>query len=124
MLEGTTATKRFEFCYGHHLPGYDGACCNQHGHNSIVEVEFEPTEFEKYKEMVIDFKKIKKYVGPLVEALDHRNLNDFFEIPTAEALVHYLVEMIQKSVPFGNHLIRLRLYETPDSFIEWRKPCK
>lgn len=124
MLAGTTATKRFSFCYGHYLPDYDGPCCQRHGHNSEVEVEFEPTDFEAYQEMVIDFKRIKTHVKPLIDALDHKDMNHFFDIPTAEALVHYLVDTIQKHVPFGDKLIRLRLYETPDSYIEWRKPCK
>ena len=34
-----TVTKQFSFCYGHHLPGYEGKCCEQHGHNSTLEVE-------------------------------------------------------------------------------------
>lgn len=36
MSEGgiVTITKKFDFCYGHCLPGYNGKCVNQHGHNS------------------------------------------------------------------------------------------
>jgi 6-pyruvoyltetrahydropterin/6-carboxytetrahydropterin synthase len=119
-----TVTKEFQICYGHSLPGYDGLCKNQHGHNSTIQVEFGPShdfDEEIYPTMVIDFADIKKYVGPFIEELDHRNLNDIFEYPTAETIVDYLVTNIQKYVPFGHRLLRLRLYETPTSYAEWRK---
>lgn len=34
-----TVTRKYSFCYGHRLPGYDGKCANFHGHNAEVEVE-------------------------------------------------------------------------------------
>lgn len=115
-----TVTKEFEICYGHHLPGYDGPCANYHGHNSTIQVEFGGQESETYPGMVIDFADIKKHVKPIVEALDHKNLNNIFEYPTAECIVAYLVYTIQEKTPFGHKLLRLRLYETPTSYAEWR----
>lgn len=70
-----TVTKRFEFCYAHHLPEYEGKCKNVHGHNSIVEVTFEPILHKYYPGMVIDFSEIKKHVQPIIEVLDHKYLN-------------------------------------------------
>ena len=117
-----TATKRFSFCYGHYLPEFIGKCKNVHGHNSFLEVTFDGNSAEKeYPTMVVDFTKIKKYVQPLVDKLDHQNLNDFFTYPTAETILEYFASEIQKECPFGDCLVRMRIWETPDSYIEWTR---
>ena len=119
-----SVTKKFHICYGHHLPDYPGKCAEFHGHNSVVEVEFADvdTGVTSYPGMVTDFANIKTCIGPIVEALDHRNLNDIFKRPTAENIVLYLVETIQSAFPetYGAMLSRVRLYETEDSYAEWR----
>lgn len=115
--------KRFEFCYGHYLPNYNGACANQHGHNSILEVEILEGVYDEgdiYSSMVIDFKELKKIVKEqVIDVLDHQNLNDFIFIPTAENIVRFIVAELKK--PFGDYLIRVRVYETSDSYAEWKK---
>lgn len=134
-----TVTKRFEFCYGHHLPGYDGSCRNMHGHNSVVEVEIGPYFTDVYEGMVVDFSEIKKRAGKVIDSLDHKNLNEHKEfqefcmeraetpstgfplekvVPTAEIICQYLVYHIRKVLP---SLVRLRVSETPDSWAEWKK---
>lgn len=141
-----TVTKRFEFCYAHHLPEYEGKCKNVHGHNSIVEVTFEPIAgYNPYPGMVIDFSVIKKYVQPIIDILDHKYLNkdiypfshvrnyalvedprelydhDVFNVtPTAENIAMYFVNEISKT-PIGQGLTRVRVYETPDNWAEWNK---
>jgi 6-pyruvoyltetrahydropterin/6-carboxytetrahydropterin synthase len=70
--------------------------------------------------MVIDFKEMKKIVKEeVIDLLDHKYLNDVIEIPTAENMVRFIVEKLKK--PFGPHLVRVRVYETPDSYAEWKK---
>ena len=121
-MEEITVTKRFSFCYGHYLPEYEGCCKNQHGHNSALEVTFNGNSAEKeYPTMVVDFSKIKKYVQPFVDKLDHQNLNDFFTYPTAETILRYFASEIQRYCPFGDCLVKMRLWETPDSYSTWRR---
>ena len=72
-----TVTRRFEFCYGHKLPGYDGKCANLHGHNSVLEIEVSGQEGIPYSGMVTDFGDLKKFVMEnIIEALDHHYLNE------------------------------------------------
>jgi 6-pyruvoyltetrahydropterin/6-carboxytetrahydropterin synthase len=134
-----TVTKRFEFCYGHNLPEYEGKCKNFHGHNSILEVELrgpnnEPewelfyAREDRYPGMLVDFGTIKELVGPLVEYLDHKNLNEVlhenFLPPTAENLCNFFWKEISDALEVLNRfkglafLYRIRVYETPNSYAE------
>lgn len=139
-----SVTKKFEFSYGHHLPDYLGDCQNPHGHNAVVEVEFTRPSEDEYKDnfdlvgvfdhtyegMVLDFKTIKKYVGPIISNLDHTYLNQgnafentppvVYQPPTAENITRYIRDKIFET-EIGIGLIRVRVYETPDSYAEWRK---
>jgi len=120
-----TVTKKFNFCYAHHLPEYDGVCNRHHGHNSVVEVEF-TNEYGQlprpYPGMVVDFKDIKKIVGPIIDQLDHRYLNDILDPfnPTAETIADWIAGRIMET-PLGPGLIRVQVSETDDSFATWRK---
>ncbi len=118
-----TVTKKFEFSYGHHLPGYQGDCSKNHGHNSEVEIELASSlrkDESIYKGMICDFKDIKKGISPIIDELDHSYLNDLMEIPTAEEICMYIVNEIQSAFPDAK-LVRVRVSETSDSFAEWRK---
>jgi 6-pyruvoyltetrahydropterin/6-carboxytetrahydropterin synthase len=121
FLMAVTVTKKFDFCYGHFLPGYSGDCKNQHGHNSTVEIEIGENQDHVYNGMIIDFKEIKKQVGPIIAELDHTNLNDVIEIPTAENICRHIARQIQARCSFGMALVRVRVSETADSFAEWRR---
>ena len=64
-----TVTKQFDFCYGHHLPDYAGLCCEQHGHNSILEVEVGNSSKSGYTApdgMIADFSYVKAVVTMLI----------------------------------------------------------
>ena len=118
-----SVTREFAFCYGHHLPAYAGPCARFHGHNSTLAVEFnrsaKPQDHKPYPRMVLDFRAIKDVVGPIVNEIDHRNLNDIgFSHPTAEALVAFFVAKIQ-ATDLGPGLMRVRVSETPTSWAEW-----
>lgn len=119
-----TVTKKFNFSYAHRLPNYDGDCANMHGHNSEVEVEFTYSGLSPraYVGMIVDFKTIKKVVGPIIDQLDHSMLNGIpgLEIPTAENIVQWLCKKILVT-ELGPGLSRVRVSETPDSYAEWRQ---
>lgn len=115
--------KRFEFCYGHRLPGYDGKCERLHGHNSVVEVEVTRSSGKSpYPSMVVDFRDLKEIVNPILDRLDHFDLTDFFNGPaTAEVICQYIVNCIMQHLPEGVDLVRVRVTETPNSWAEWKE---
>jgi 6-pyruvoyltetrahydropterin/6-carboxytetrahydropterin synthase len=117
-----SVTKKFSFSYAHNLPEYSGDCCRIHGHNSNVEVEFANNHRlpKAYSGMVIDFKDIKKIVEPIIDQLDHRNLNDILDVnPTAENIANWIASEILKT-PIAGGLVRVQVSETDDSFATWR----
>jgi 6-pyruvoyltetrahydropterin/6-carboxytetrahydropterin synthase len=115
--------KRFEFCYGHKLPDYEGKCQFQHGHNAILEVEVCGRETTAYPTMIMDFKDLKFLVTTVLDNIDHQDLTDFFapDPATAEVILDYLVREIRMNLPEGVELARLRVTETPDSWAEWKE---
>jgi 6-pyruvoyltetrahydropterin/6-carboxytetrahydropterin synthase len=70
--------------------------------------------------MVIDFADLKEIVNRLViDHFDHHYLNEIIARPTAENMTRWSVERLQCC--FGDSLLRVRIYETPTSFAEWKK---
>ena len=126
-----SVTKCFEFEAAHCLPYYEGKCKHLHGHTYKLEVEVGVKE-EGYLlndcgGMVIDFGRLKHYVEELViNKFDHRYLNDldqndssvFKDFPTAENLCIFIAEQIIRLT--GLKVIRVRVWETSNSYAEWR----
>lgn len=116
-------TKIFTFDAAHRLPDYVGACSNLHGHQWTLEVEVSGKANVKTG-MVIDFSHLKKIVDhQIIGTLDHTYLNDEYPNPTAEKMVESFVAIIGNVFEYDQDvsLERIRLYETPTSFVEWRK---
>ncbi|MDR2962193.1 MAG: 6-carboxytetrahydropterin synthase [Bacteroidales bacterium] len=137
-------TKEFTFDMAHALLGYDGLCCNIHGHTYTLQVTLKghinTNENSPKQGMVVDFGELKKIIKPLVvDAFDHALvLNEkhaqsesFLQIqdqdkliqvpfqPTCENLVAHFAGIILHALPETVVLHSLRLYETPTSWAEW-----
>ena len=70
--------------------------------------------------MIADFGDIKRAVGEQVLArVDHRDLNDVLENPTAENIARWIWESLEGKLP---GLAEVRLYEIPDSCVTYRGP--
>lgn len=82
----------------HRLPGYKGKCIRLHGHSYRVKVKCSGPIGEAG--VVTDFSKIKA----TIDRLDHRYLNDFMNLPTAENTAQWLLERI----PFA---VEVRVWE-------------
>lgn len=67
------ATKEFELAYAHRIVGHQGKCGTLHGHNGRVLVAVEAATLDGLG-MAVDFDRIKKAVGPLIELWDHKRL--------------------------------------------------
>lgn len=120
----TTVTKIFEFEACHHLPHYDGACHNLHGHTYKLEVTI-GGKVNKDKAnpkcgMILDFKDLKNIVKEVaVDKYDHSDLNNFFQNPTAEIMVEKIATDIMNKLPEGNYLVSCKLWETSTSYAEY-----
>jgi 6-pyruvoyltetrahydropterin/6-carboxytetrahydropterin synthase len=109
----------FYFAAAHRLPRYDGPCFRQHGHNYTFFVSLEG-EVDPRSGMIIDFGLVKQAVQEEVLArVDHRDLNDVLENPTAENIARWIWEALEKRLP---GLCEVRLYEIPDSCVTYRGP--
>lgn len=125
--------KSFTFDAAHKLPEHDGKCRNLHGHTYKLEVEVS-TDASLVKArsgakrgMVIDFGDLKELVKrEVIDVLDHTCLNDLVLpefYPTAENLLVWMELRLRNAfseVDEGVRLERLRLYETQDSYAEWK----
>ena len=107
----------FYFAAAHRLPRYEGPCFRMHGHNYRFFVALEG-EVDPRTGMIADFGEVKRIVQEQVLArVDHRNLNDVLENPTAENIARWIWEALEPHVP---GLAEIRLYEIPDSCVTYR----
>lgn len=123
-------TKRFTFEACHHLPNYNGKCANVHGHSYKLEVtvsaekNFTMGHSSPYNNMVIDFSTLKSIVNAeVVNKYDHKDLNEFFAMPTAESMVVEMFEDIRSKLNDMFDFVRLeevKLWETEDSYASFR----
>lgn len=137
-VKGVEATRRFSFCYGHNLPNHKGKCRRWHGHNAILEVTLirDAPDESTYPGMVMDFGDLKKLMEPILEAIDHHDLNEicdfFMDVdkplfhedfpPTAENMVRFLFVRISEALrDVGSKAIlkRLRLSETDSCWVTY-----
>ena len=128
-------TRRAEFSASHYYHNPDlspeenrrifGKCNNPHGHghNYTLEVtvagEVDPTTG-----MVMDLKELKKLLeAEVLEPMDHKFLNKEVpgfsaKIPTTENMAVEIWRMLEPKLRLGK-LHRIRLYETPDLYVEY-----
>ncbi len=108
-----------------------GRCANRngHGHNYTLEVTV-AGEADPVTGFVVDLKWLKAAMErEVLDAWDHRNLNlDVPEfaaaIPTTENLAIAAWNRMESAVTAagGAQLSRIRVYETPEIFAEFRGP--
>lgn len=110
----TRVTRAFGFEAAHELPWHQGKCKRLHGHSYRLEVTVEgPLDANG---IVIDFDDVKTVVNrEVVDRFDHRHLNDLLDNPTAERLAAEAWRLLHEA---GLAVVRLRLWETPDSSVE------
>lgn len=119
-----TVTKIFMFEASHHLPHYEGACHNLHGHSYKLEVtvggDVKTNTSNPKCGMIIDFKDLKEIVKEVaVDKYDHAYLNDFFPNPTAEIMVQQIAEDIMDRLSADLYLVSCKLWETTTSYAEY-----
>lgn len=105
--------KDFSFDSAHFLPHVpDGhKCKNMHGHTYKLRV-FIKGQPDPRLGWIMDFKELKDLVGPVIDQLDHKLINDIegLENPTAENITIWIWNKIK---PLLSNLSKVELYETP-----------
>lgn len=108
-----------------------GRCArrNGHGHNYILEVTVSGNP-DPVTGFVVDLKWLKDVIeSEVLAAYDHRHLNlevpefaDSRQIPTTENIAIAAWRRLEPAVSKtgGAHLSRVRIYETPEIFAEYR----
>jgi 6-pyruvoyltetrahydropterin/6-carboxytetrahydropterin synthase len=127
-------TRKIEFSAAHfyHNPAFSdeenrrifGKCNNRlgHGHNYVLEVTI-AGEPDPKTGMVLNVKELKAILQrEVIERLDHRFINHEVpelegKIPTTETIAGFLWTVLEPQITRGR-LDRIRLYETPDLFVE------
>jgi len=109
----------FHFAAAHRLPRYQGPCFRLHGHNYRFFVAVEG-DVDPGPGMVADFAVVKEAVQEFVLArVDHRDLNDLLDNPTAENIARWVWEVLEPRLP---GLAEVRLHEIPDCCVTYRGP--
>ena len=102
-----------------------------HGHNYVLEVSLEG-EPDPVTGMVLDLKELKEILTrQVVDVYDHRFLN--YEVPpfdrvvpTTENIARDIWQRLEPHLSCGRGRLRtLRVYETPDLFVDYcgEHPC-
>lgn len=128
-------TRKAEFSASHyyHNPQFTpeenrrifGKCNNPHGHghNYTLEVTVKG-QIDARSGFVVDLKELKDVMNrEVIDAVDHRFLNEEVKefrdrIPTTENLALTIWKWLQPKLNVAQ-LHRIRLYETPDLFVDY-----
>ncbi len=123
-LDGYAAMYRLrvesEFDAAHKMEGYEGKCSRLHGHTYKVEAFFLTKDLDSIG-VSVDLRQLKEKLSKLTEQFDHSYLNDFKELgnPSTENLSRYIFQHLKNNLPVGAVLKKVRVWETPKSWIEY-----
>jgi 6-pyruvoyltetrahydropterin/6-carboxytetrahydropterin synthase len=111
------------FSAAHVLAEIGGKCEDLHGHNFKVEVTVAALELN-LTGLLIDFRVFKKWLGEILEDLDHKHLNiipSFAGInPSAENIAKYIYEKMEPKVkPAGVNVVRVKIWESENAAVTY-----
>jgi 6-pyruvoyltetrahydropterin/6-carboxytetrahydropterin synthase len=113
------------FSAAHILKEIGGRCEELHGHNFMVEVSVSAPELNK-EGLLIDFRVLKKWTHDILEALDHKYLNevDYFKDinPSSEQVARLIYDRIaEKAIPRGYVVSRVTVWESENARVSYRR---
>ena len=109
--------RRFRFEAAHRLPNHPGKCRQPHGHSYELVVTVD-RPVEPASGMAIDFSDLKRVVrGEVVDRLDHRDLNEEMDNPTAELVAVWIWDRLADKL---DGLVEVELHETSNCSVVYR----
>lgn len=109
-------TVKDHFDAAHALVGYPGQCKNVHGHTWDVEVSVRGIDLDGVG-IVYDFKDLKEDLQYILEAYDHKYLNDVAPFDTinatAENLARVIYEQLEAMLPARIEIVEVSVWESP-----------
>jgi 6-pyruvoyltetrahydropterin/6-carboxytetrahydropterin synthase len=113
------------FSAAHILKEIGGRCEELHGHNFMVEVSVSAPELNK-EGLLIDFRVLKKWTHDILEALDHKYLNevDYFKDinPSSEHVARLIYDRIaEKAIPERYVVSRVTVWESENARVSYRR---
>ena len=111
------------FSAAHFLAEIGGKCEELHGHNFKVEVTVAASELSSTG-LLIDFRVFKKWLGEILEDIDHKHLNilpPFAGInPSAENIAKYICEKMNIKVKMnGVNIVRVKIWESENPAVTY-----
>ena len=95
-----------------------------HGHTWIIEAFASSHYIEERTGFALDFLVLKKTVDDLANKFDHKFLNEiepFTKInPSTENIAKYIYTEVAKVIPEGSKLDKVRVFEGPNNYAEYR----
>lgn len=114
--------REYRFEAAHRLPKVPPGhrCARLHGHSYKLEIVISGETAEE-SGWLLDFYDLDRAVQPIVEALDHRMLNDLDGLgnPTCERLCCWIWQRLAPALP---QLAAITVWETVDSRCTYRGP--
>lgn len=111
------------FSAAHRLEDYHGKCEELHGHNFQVEALFKGQRPDQGG-MVIDFKILKDHLRGVLEALDHKYINEipFFHerASSSEYLAMYIFDKLKKVIKETTVTVaEVRVWESETAWVAY-----
>ncbi len=105
-----------------------GKHSTEHGHNFVLEVTVEG-DVDQRTGMIINLFDLKKIINEILVEFDHKNLNkdneNFIDtIPTPENIASVLWKLLDHEIKrqgVNCTLYNVRLYETSDTYVDYRR---
>lgn len=109
--------RQFHFEAAHRLPRHPGKCRELHGHSYGLVVTVD-RPVDPGTGLAIDFLDLKEIVErQILHPLDHKNMNELMDNPTAEVMAAWIWERLAKTLP---GLDEIELHETRDCSVIYR----
>lgn len=115
------------FDAAHWLRDYEGPCARVHGHRFDVEAAVTGSELGR-EQLLVDFHDLRRLLEEVIEAFDHRCLNDtepFAELsPTSENIARFIYRALAERLArleAGVRLAWVSVSESPDTKVVYRE---
>ncbi|OGP67291.1 MAG: 6-carboxytetrahydropterin synthase QueD [Deltaproteobacteria bacterium RBG_16_44_11] len=111
------------FSAAHILSQVGGKCEELHGHNFKVELTLGAPVLNQ-SGLLIDFRLVKKWLGEIMDELDHKHLNEISYFaginPSAENVAKYIAEKIAPAAKAARvKVTRVKVWESENAAVTY-----